>query len=160
MFYLKIMHHFLSWITKINNVLIDNAEDRDVVIPMYKLLEYSDNYSMISGSLWIYHRNKIDDLYDNTSSGKLFKYKTKISGKTSKICITTSPSRKRNCGRGVSEDTFILIYCPNKCKTLKIGDEAVGNCLGALKFICDWLVTRKILQRFFDLCMIMIIYFF
>ena len=32
---------FFNWISKINNVLIDNAEDLDIVIPMYNLLEYS-----------------------------------------------------------------------------------------------------------------------
>ena len=36
---------FRSCISKINNTFIDNAEDFDVVMPMYNLLEYSDNYS-------------------------------------------------------------------------------------------------------------------
>ena len=35
---------FVSCISKINNTLIDNAEDLDVVMPMYNLLEYSQNY--------------------------------------------------------------------------------------------------------------------
>ena len=34
----------VSCISKINNTLIDNAEDLDVVMPMYNLLEYSQNY--------------------------------------------------------------------------------------------------------------------
>ena len=34
---------FVSCISKINNTLIDNAEDLDVVMPMYNLLEYSKN---------------------------------------------------------------------------------------------------------------------
>ena len=42
---------FRSCISKINSTLIDNAEDLDIVIPMYNLLEYNQNYSMISGSL-------------------------------------------------------------------------------------------------------------
>ena len=33
-------------ISKINNAFIDNSEDLDIVMPMYNLLEYSDNYSM------------------------------------------------------------------------------------------------------------------
>ena len=33
---------------------IDNAEDLDIVIPMSNLLQYSNNYSMTSGSLWDY----------------------------------------------------------------------------------------------------------
>ena len=35
---------FINCITKINNIKIDNAEDLDVVIPMYNWLEYSKNY--------------------------------------------------------------------------------------------------------------------
>ena len=42
---------FRSCISKIDNTFIDIAEDLDIVIPMYNLLEYSDNYSMASGSL-------------------------------------------------------------------------------------------------------------
>ena len=42
---------FTSCISKINSTLIDNA-DFDIVMLMYNLLEYSQNYSMISGSLW------------------------------------------------------------------------------------------------------------
>ena len=44
---------FTSCISKINSTLIDNA-DFDIVMLMYNLLEYSQNYSMISGSLWNY----------------------------------------------------------------------------------------------------------
>ena len=42
---------FRSCISKINSTLIDNAEDLDIVMPMHNLLEYSQNYSMTSGSL-------------------------------------------------------------------------------------------------------------
>ena len=35
---------FINCISKINGIKIDNAEDLDVVIPMYNLLEYSKNY--------------------------------------------------------------------------------------------------------------------
>ena len=45
---------FVSCISKINNTLIDNAEDLDVVMPMYNLLEYSKNYSKTTGSFWNY----------------------------------------------------------------------------------------------------------
>ena len=43
---------FINCISKINNVLIDNAEDLDVLIPMYNLIEYSKSYSKTSGILW------------------------------------------------------------------------------------------------------------
>ena len=42
---------FRSYITKINITLIDNALELDIVMLMYKLLEYSQNYSMTSASL-------------------------------------------------------------------------------------------------------------
>ena len=50
-----------SCIPQINNRLIDNIEYLDIVMPRYNLLEYSDNYSMTSGSLWNYYRDQIDD---------------------------------------------------------------------------------------------------
>ena len=42
---------FTNCISKINNTQIDNAEYIDIVMPMYSLIEYSDNYSKTSGSL-------------------------------------------------------------------------------------------------------------
>ena len=73
---------FRSWISKINSTLIDNAENLDIVMPMYNLLKYSLDYSMTSGSLWNYCRDKIDDIDDNASDGKSFNYKTNIIEKT------------------------------------------------------------------------------
>ena len=49
---------FINCISKINGVKIDNAEDLDVVIPMYNLLEYSKNYKKTTGSLWNYCRDE------------------------------------------------------------------------------------------------------
>ena len=43
---------FTNCISKINNTQIDNAKDIDIVMPMYNLIEYSDNYAKTSGSLW------------------------------------------------------------------------------------------------------------
>ena len=45
---------FTNCISKINNTQIDNAEYIDIVVPMDSLIEYSDNYSNTSGSLWQY----------------------------------------------------------------------------------------------------------
>ena len=53
---------FTECIININNTQIDNAKDIDIVMPMYNLIEYSDNYSKTSGSLWQYYR---DHSYDN-----------------------------------------------------------------------------------------------
>ena len=47
----KICAPFTKCISRINNADIDNAHDIDIVMPMYNLIEYSDNYSKTSGSL-------------------------------------------------------------------------------------------------------------
>ena len=49
---------FINCISKINGVKVDNAEDLDVVMPMYNLLEYSKNYKKTTGRLWNYYRDE------------------------------------------------------------------------------------------------------
>ena len=48
----------INCISKINGEKIDNAEDLDIVMPMYNLLEYSKNYRKTTGSLWNYCRDE------------------------------------------------------------------------------------------------------
>ena len=67
---------------KINSTLIENAEDLDRVMPMYNLIEYSQNYSMASGNVWNYYRDEIDGVDDKASDVKSFESKTKIVRKT------------------------------------------------------------------------------
>ena len=43
---------FTNCISEINNTQIDSAKDTDIVMPMYNLIEYSDNYAKTSGILW------------------------------------------------------------------------------------------------------------
>ena len=43
---------FTIGISEINNTQVNNAKDIDIVMPMYNLIEYSDNYSKTCGSLW------------------------------------------------------------------------------------------------------------
>ena len=56
---------FINCISKINGVKIDNAEDLDVVMPMYNLLEYSKNYRKTKGSFWNYYRDESNSGVDN-----------------------------------------------------------------------------------------------
>ena len=42
---------FINWISEINSIQVDNAKHLVVVMPLYSLIEYSDNYSKTSGSL-------------------------------------------------------------------------------------------------------------
>ena len=48
----KICAPFTKSISRINNTDIDNAQDIDIIMPMYNLIEYSDNHSKTSVSLW------------------------------------------------------------------------------------------------------------
>ena len=80
---------FTNCISKINNTQIDNAEYIDIVMPTYNLIEYSDNYSKTSGSLWQYCReisavNNEGNIVQFTGANATdsFKFKTKITGKT------------------------------------------------------------------------------
>ena len=59
---------------KINNMEVDNAQDIDITMPMYNLIEYSDNYSKTSGSLWQYYK---DEPQDNSANSESFKSKVK-----------------------------------------------------------------------------------
>ena len=80
---------FISCISKINDVLVENAEDLDIVMPMYNLLEYGKNYLKTSASLWNYYRDELTDkTNDNNNPNKnvlnsnSFKYKTSITRST------------------------------------------------------------------------------
>ena len=74
---------FINYISKINGIKIDNAEDLDVIMPMYNLLEYSKNYRKTTGSLWNYYRDEPSDPLSSNSES--FKYKTSITGNTYSI---------------------------------------------------------------------------
>ena len=52
---------YTKCIRRKNNKDIDNAQDIDIVMPMYNLIEYSDNYSKTSGSLWQYYKEDTND---------------------------------------------------------------------------------------------------
>ena len=65
-------------ISEINNTEIVNVKDIDVLMPMYSLIEYSDNYSKTSGS----YANIIDEPTAAIINSESFKYKIKITGKT------------------------------------------------------------------------------
>ena len=69
---------------------IDNAKYIDVIMPMYNLIEYSNNYSNTSGSLWQYYRDELalinagnfKKFYDGDNNSASIKFKQKITGKT------------------------------------------------------------------------------
>ena len=87
---------FVSCITRINGELIEDADDLDIVMPMYNLLEYSKNYRKTIGSLYNYYRDELNDDADlnnlvnkNVVSSEAFKYK--VIGNTYNTNSTNDP---------------------------------------------------------------------
>ena len=70
--------------TEIDGTLVDEANFINITMPMYNLIEYSDNYSDTSGSLWGFKRDEIDDNADVTNdyNAPSFKYKASNIGNT------------------------------------------------------------------------------
>ena len=87
---------FSTCTTKINDVFVDEANHIYIAMPMYNLIEYSDNYSDTSGSLWQFKRDEVPannaDLTINNSQS--FKYKTVLLGKTADAAADTNSSVK------------------------------------------------------------------
>ena len=107
---------FTNCISEINNTQIDNAEDIDIVMPMYNLIEYSDNYAKTTGSLWQYckdipARDVNDDdivIFADGNTTDSFKFKLKITGRT---------------GNGGTKDVEIMVplkYLSNFWRTLEM----------------------------------------
>ena len=80
---------FISCVSKINGELVENAEDLDIVIPMYNLLGYSKNYEKTARPLFNYYRDEPseDEIANDNGAinisirnSKSFDYKTKIVG--------------------------------------------------------------------------------
>ena len=69
--------------TKINETFVDDANFINITMPMYNFIEYSDNYSDTSGSLWQFKRDEIEEDVDLTldaghipNNSSSFKYKS------------------------------------------------------------------------------------
>ena len=92
---------FCTCTTKINDIFADEANHIYNAMPMYNLIEYSDNYSDTSGSLWQFKRDEVpannaDLTIDNSQS---FKYKVALVRKTA----------SHNNGKSSVEDTKIVV---------------------------------------------------
>ena len=66
---------FTNCISEINNTQIDNAKEIGIVMPMYNLIEYSDNYFKTSRSLNA--DGTIGDFPTDNNNSALFKLKKK-----------------------------------------------------------------------------------
>ena len=93
---LKTVKPFSTCTAKINDVFVDEANHIYIALPMYNLIDYSDNYSDTSGSLWQFKRDVVpasdaDLIIDNSQS---FKYKAAFLGKTADAVANTNCSVK------------------------------------------------------------------
>ena len=77
------MHHFLH-ANQINDAFVDEANHIYIAKPVYNLIEYSDNYSGTSGSLWQFKRFEVPAINADSSvdNSQLFKYNAALVGKT------------------------------------------------------------------------------
>ena len=78
---------FTKCITHINDEHVDNADNLDIIMPMYNLIEYSDNYSDTSGSLWQFKRDEQNMSNGNPANVAIanpssFKYKSSLIGES------------------------------------------------------------------------------
>ena len=73
---------FTKCITHINDEHLETAENLDIIMPMYDLLEYSDNYSDSSGSFYQFRRDKSAEnhAYVSVGNSSSFKFKSNLLG--------------------------------------------------------------------------------
>ena len=85
---------------EINDEHVDTAENLDIVMPMYNLIEYSDNYQDSSATLYQYKRDERPE--DNTvtnltaDNSDSFKYKIKLLGNIKQIAADAARVRRLN----------------------------------------------------------------
>ena len=118
---------FVSCISRINNELIEDADDLDIVVPMYNLLEYSKNYRKAIGSLYNYYRDELSDdnnpnnfLNNNVVNSNAFKYKNKITGNTYNIAAGAAGHDANKVGKQDVELAIPLKYLGNFWRALNI----------------------------------------
>ena len=118
---------FVSCMTKINNEFIEDADDLDIVMPMYNLLEYSKNYRKTIGSLYNYYRDELSDdnnpnnfLNTNVVNSKGFEYKHEITGNTYNVAEGADGHDANRVGKQDVELAIPLKYLGNFWRALNI----------------------------------------
>ena len=118
---------FVSCMTNINNEFIEDADDLDIVMPMYNLLEYSKNYRKTIGSLYNYYRDELSDdnnpnNFPNTNvvNSNAFEYKNKITGNTYDVAAGAAGPDANRVGKEEIELAIPLKYLGNFWRALNI----------------------------------------
>ena len=119
--------------SKINGVKTDNAEDLDVAMPMYNLLEYSKNHKKKTiGSLRNYYKDEPSDTLSTDSES--FKYKTRITGNTYNADAGEEGYDANKVGKNETEVVISLKYLSNFWRSLNI---PLINCEVELILTCS-----------------------
>ena len=118
---------FDSCITRINNELIEDADDLDIVMPMYNLLKYSKNYRKTIGLLYNYCRDELSDDADDNNfdnikivNSNTIKYKNKITGNMYNVNADADDYDVNKNGTQEVELTIPLKYLGNFWRALNI----------------------------------------
>ena len=122
---------FINCTPKINCVQIDNADNLDVVMPMYNLFEYSRNYRKTTGNLWNYYRDELSNPLSSNSES--FKYKTSITGNTYNVGAGEAGYDANKVGKNETEVVIPLKHLSNFWRTLNI---PLINC--EIELILTW----------------------
>ena len=97
---LKTCAAFTKCNLEINDEHVDTAENLDIVMPVYNLIEYSDNYQDSSATLYQYKQNEppeddaVADLTANNSDS--LKYKIKLLGNVTEVADDAAGVRRLN----------------------------------------------------------------
>ena len=118
---------FVSCITRINGELIEDADDLDIVMSMYTLLEYSKNYRKTIVSLYNYYRDELSDDADDNNfdnikvvNSNTFKCKNKIIGNTYNVNVGADGYYVNKNGTQEVELAIPLKYSGNFWRALNI----------------------------------------
>ena len=130
---------FLSYISKINNTLIDNAQDLNIVMPMENLTEYSKNYSKTTESLWNYYRDEPNsglgsadnNINYSIKDSKSFDYKASITGKLE--------------GNNTEKEVEVVVPLKHLSNFWRTVDMPLINC--EINFILTWSENCVITSR-------------
>ena len=110
--------------TEIDGTIVDEGDFINITMPMYILIEYSDNYSDTLGRLWNFERDEIINNADvtNDDNAPSFKYKANLIGNT-----------QNNGTKNGVETAVPLKYLSNFWRSLEM---SLSNCIVELSLKC------------------------
>ena len=115
---------YTNSITKINEATIDDAEESDLVMPMYNLIEWSSSYSETTGNLWFHSKDEANSFsadIANNNNFKSFEYRAKLLGN---IVVQPNP----NFANGILKNATVTVLLKYLSKFRRSLEIPVINC--------------------------------